>query len=180
MSLIVNRNTNLNRQEIVNASQKNPSQKEYYDYLIEHMNFEEDRRKDLEVLEEHPTQKITITNNENEIEIEVDTEMIPFIKWMNSLEGTCTHYCCQGDVYKPTQQGKNFHNQPYVSWTSDNIHTVSRIIRLFDDFHNNKHKTNSYCHIQTEVEWYEGKLRYITRWFDNLVYRDFIEWAGIV
>ena len=145
---------------------------EFHNLLIEQINFESNRRKNLSIIKNHPTQSIHL----KEGCVEIDRDMIPIIDWFNSLKDTSTQFCCQGDVYDPTNNP--IHDRPYLVWKSHDPKIVSQIIKLFNDFYQESKGKNCYHYIETEVNWYENELRYTSRWFDNLALHDFIEWAG--
>ena len=146
---------------------------QFHMQMFEDMHFEEQRRNDLPIIKDHPTQTFNVKGES----VEIDKDMMPLVDWMNNhLKDTFTHFCCQGDVYHPLKN--TYHQRPYLTWSSEPL-TVKKILKLFNDFYITKDMpSNCYKFIETEVYIWEDELRYTTRWFDNVALHDFIMWAG--
>lgn len=97
--------------------------------------------------EEDKTHRTQLLKVGNEI-VDVDIKMIPFIKWMNSLDGIMTLYCCQG-----WRDRSMSNHKPYVLFECDNSKTLLRLLE-----HTSKFST---CY----VDEYQGKVRYTLRFF---------------
>lgn len=152
--------------------------KDRFDTVLEQIQEQEARRRPLRGTKKkpHPTHAITIQGQP----VHIDNDMIPVVEWLNSLPGTKTCYCCQGDVNDPDDVDANC-NKPYVLWRSNSQLSVKAVLELFQRFHNHSMIDNvkhTYHEIQTEVEYFEDDLRYCSRWFDNLALQDFNQWAG--
>jgi len=64
--------------------------------------------KDFKVDRDHATKKVII------YESEVDVEMIPIVRWLNSLKGIMTRWSCQGENPKEGVGGLTYY-PPYIT-----------------------------------------------------------------
>jgi hypothetical protein len=135
---------------------------------------EAEKRKELTTNNKpHPTQTLTIKDKN----IEVDTDMIPIVLWLNSLEGVKTLFCCQGDI-NPLNNGLPPIHVPYVLWNCNNQETLKYVLQTFEDIFGYSPHNNIRFHyhtVTTRIDLWENQFRYYTHWFDNLALQEFTQ-----
>jgi hypothetical protein len=121
----------------------------------------------------HPTVPVLIRGQE----ISVDEEIVPLVQWFNGLKGVQTLFCCQGD----DGDEENVESvawwyaggRPYVMFTAEDVGRVEWILRLLDEFRQEK----GWVH-EAMVDNLGGRgLRFTVRWVDKATMLEFTDFV---
>ena len=106
-------------------------------------------------------------------EADVDEEIVPVINWLNGYNSVRTLWCCQGDYAV-----EEYHRKPYVTFECGAAADIHDILFMFDQFSERYRDGRIRCSfhaVTTKVEYYEGTIRYVARWYDRLALHDFVK-----
>jgi len=108
---------------------------------------------------------------------ELDVGIVAAVLWLHSLSGVTTEWSCQGEVVP-----RNDTYRPYVIFYCDDPVTVPEVLRILKDSEHGLSGsptiTCGYFKTRVEVEWYNGRVRYVLRWHDRLSLQSFMEWLS--
>ena len=175
-------NADFNHQDQMNAINKlkdpdNPNYSPLLDHIQDTANKEFNRRKDIAPSKPHPTVLLTLQG----VQAHIDQDIAPVIQWLNSLPNTYTSFSCQGDIQHPHH--KQISHRPYVLWFCNKQPSLEYILSMFDLFRkhhatNNGTVTHHFYTVETQVEMFQDKIRYNSKWYDNLSLQDFTQWLS--
>lgn len=120
--------------------------------------------------QKHATETVLLRSGPTEI----DVEIVPVVKWLNSLLGVETLYSCQGEYCNEDEDIPFVADEPYVVFTCPCKSTIDKILVILEDFNEKRlglHR--SACRVL--VESYKSRIRYCINWYDLRLLQEFIK-----